>query len=421
MIILYSLNILIGVVLILSPIWWSTILLRLNSMNPVTIATLIFGPIEILKLISVNWFLDDGIYNNYFQFALMMTNVQLFISLILLWLFHYKMSAYKIMSIIPTWGKYNSNNFKYLSIIFLILFGIAFLLLAESTGGLMDWLANPRESYMTKREAHGTLYALSINFLSVSFFFAGLAIKKSSRFAPLAIMYLIICAALGSKGFVLSFILFAFWIVWINGDMRNRSVLFLSILGANIILLAMFFSNRESIDLLEIMKYFDAYTNASWYYEDYLNGQIDLFHGDVFLTSFYEYIPRSFYPDKPYVYGILKIVDVYYPGGAEVGATPAFNGGVLYFADFGFIGLVIFSLFNLSLPLYFISLKYIVGALQDIKERSINGRTMIVMLVALAPMFGVFIPTTLFLIFIIILYVSIYFFRINIAYVSRNL
>ena len=99
-------------------------------------------------------------------------------------------------------------------------------------------------------------------------------------------------------------------------------------------------------DYIKFFQYFDYFTNAAIYYDDYLSGDILLFGGDIFLSNFWGMIPRSIFEQKPIIYGILHIVEIYYPGGPASGNTPAFGGRVYEFSDFGFAGVIFFAAIN---------------------------------------------------------------------------
>ena len=158
--------------------------------------------------------------------------------------------------------------------------------------------------------------------------------------------------------------------------------------------------------LVDFADYFTHYPNSARYYEDYFSGAVSLFYGDIFLTSFWEYVPRILFPEKPYVYGVLHVVELYYPGGAESGNTPAFYGGVPYFADFGIAGVILFSLLNFQSFILFAGLRYALKDRAFWNQGPMSGRSIIICLLLFAPAFGTFLPSFL-LLFVIIFIVSI--------------
>jgi hypothetical protein len=101
-------------------------------------------------------------------------------------------------------------------------------------------------------------------------------------------------------------------------------------------------------NVLDIIHYFDYYYNSTLYFTEYLNNHLNLFHGKIFLTGLWGLIPRMLFPNKPYVYGITLINEVFYPGAAAETHTPAFGGPIAAFADFGIFGVIVSSLFNIN-------------------------------------------------------------------------
>ena len=64
-------------------------------------------------------------------------------------------------------------------------------------------------------------------------------------------------------------------------------------------------------------------------------------YGKEYISSLWGYVPRAFYPKKPYSYGVTKYVtEHYYPNAGEQGHTPGFEGPVEEYLNFGLIGIV---------------------------------------------------------------------------------
>ena len=164
--------------------------------------------------------------------------------------------------------------------------------------------------------------------------------------------------------------------------------------------------------MASIAQYFEYYPNAAMYYADYFGGVIELFEGKVVLTSFWEYVPRGLFQEKPYVYGILHVVDFYFPGGAESGNTPAFYGGVPQFADFGIIGLLFFAMINLLPVFYFAGLHYALVKGEFLRVEGLSGRGIIISILLFSPVFGVFLPVGLVVLVLIFVLSFIQFIRI---------
>ena len=117
---------------------------------------------------------------------------------------------------------------------------------------------------------------------------------------------------------------------------------------------------EESGNLEEIVKYFDYYVNSANYYKAYFQGELPLFQGKIIFTQFWSFIPRSLFPEKPFVYGVLHINEFLFPGAAEETHTPGLGGPVAYFGDYGVWGVVLLTLFDpfIFLNYYFLFILY---------------------------------------------------------------
>jgi hypothetical protein len=375
-----------------APFWWSRQLLHQGWINPVTLMVICMMPIDIFRLFVGQMFLGNGLMSPSYQFAVLMTNLQQSITLFLFVLASRLQITRGLPSLIPQLGKFSPADLRRLSRLFFFLYLAAFLILAIRTGGVVSWLSDIRGSYIEKREGNGLFYAAAVSFLSISYFFEGVSNTRSQVFALRSLIYFCAIYVLGSKGFVLQFFIFSLIIFQRQGHVNMGRVLLTWLPAAFTLLLINFASQRENLDFSGIAEYFDYYPNAAMFYADYFRGAISLFQGKVMLTSLWEYVPRSFFPDKPFVYGILHVVEIYYPGGAESGNTPAFQGGVPQFADFGVPGVLFFALFNWIPLVYFAGLRYALKSRFFLNHGPMTGRTIVICLLLFAPSFGSFLP-----------------------------
>lgn len=410
--ILYLLNLAIALSLIVAPLWWSQRLLGLSVLNPVSILVICALPIDMFRLFVGQMVLGNGLMAPEYQFAVLMTNIQQSIALAILYFASRLQVTRKLPYLIPRFGLFQPLDLQRFSKVFFLLYIAAFLVLAMRTGGVADWLLDIRGSYIGKREGNGIFYAAAVSFLSVSYFFAGIASRRTLGFSLLSSVFFLAIYILGSKGFVLLFFVFYLIIVHRQERVNVGKVLAITLPIAFLLLLINFFSQRESVDLSSVAEYFDYYPNAAMYYADYFSGRVSLFEGKVILTSLWEYAPRSLFPDKPYVYGILHVVEIYYPGGAESGNTPAFYGGVPQFADFGILGVIMFALLNWTPLVYFAGLRYTLQDRAFLNHGPMSGRTIIVSLLLFAPAFGTFLPLGLLFMLLMFVIGSIKFVRL---------
>ncbi|PCJ29317.1 MAG: hypothetical protein COA99_19530 [Moraxellaceae bacterium] len=357
--------------------------------------TIFAGPLFILQ---------KGLFDYWFNYALCMTNISLFFSLLLV-IITLKFSnknnfiKYKFMSIMRP-VKLKKNRMLFSSIFFLLLFFLTFILLTRDFG-LLNWIANPREGYQLHRVGNGQWYALSLLFLSVSFTLIMVYTKTVLKTIFVFFFYAFLIFFLGSKGFVLSYFIFFLIILWYRKSKYFKK-LFLILPPIGFFLLILNFNPNN---LADIFKYFDHYINSAMYYEAYSKGEIKLYYGYIWISDFYHYLPRILFPDKPYIYGLLHVNEFFWPGAAELTNTPAFGGPLAAFADFGILGVLLSSLFNLSLfvEIIFYFILYRDNSLNNIRE---NSNKLYLFIWILAPSFMIFFGS-LYMIILFILIIKI--------------
>jgi hypothetical protein len=150
-----------------------------------------------------------------------------------------------------------------------------------------------------------------------------------------------------------------------------------------------------------IVGYFDYFKNAADYYRGYLNNEVALFHGEVAISSLWAYVPRVIWPDKPFIYGILHVNEIFFPNLAASSYTPAFGGAVEQHADFGVIGVVIFGFFS-PLAISTGLLSYLIFRRPGLRFDHVTLATVLLILVQYAPSFGSFIPGGLYIVLLLV-------------------
>jgi len=395
------------VFLYLGPFYYTRFSLKMNWINPVTIVLIVNFPIDIFKLIIGPYLLLDGTGTDGLYFAYLMSILRLCIQFILITFYLRLKQLNKLSSIlIGSKKKFNTNHFRKLEYFFLILAICFFLVLASRSGVFLKWFINPRDAYINNRVGNGIFYALSINFFSISSFFSFFRKSRVRSLTISFIFYSILMYPFGSKGLYINLFIFYLISVWRLdlGKLRKVApymgslVLFLVLLNFN--------NNIGNISFTQISAYFDYYFNAARYYDDFFSGKHVLEYGNIFLSSFWEYIPRGIYPEKPFIYGVLHIVEYYYPGGPASGNTPAFGGEVEYFADFGVLGVIFFNLFDFSLLLK--SLFWIACfRFKIFYNQQFSLIEILILIYLFAPSFGIYAPSILFIVLILILSILI--------------
>ena len=318
----------------------------LFKFNPVSIYFWLSLPIELFK-IGIGPIILTSLEEDYFYIgiAILFATLTNLIELLIIYIISINVAKFNF--------KYNFKeiktrniNFKPLSFIFFIFFSISFFALATKEFGFFNWIANPRLGYQLYRDGAGQYWILSVSFLALSFSLLMLnyitIYKRSLYFA----FYSYCAFLLGSKGMVIEYLIFFILILWLYKYKYLKRVLIFITPLILIVILYNFYTSVESLDFESVASYFTYYTNSGMYFKEYYTNKIPLYHGKLLLSDFWSLAPRSLFHNKPYVYGILEINEYFFPGAAEMTNTPAFGGPILYFADFGILGVIFLTFFN---------------------------------------------------------------------------
>ena len=401
---LYTVNIVVALLAQLWPLWFSKRFLKLPLFNPLTVVLMLDLPVQVMKLVGGPLVLiDEGLFDVGYQMALLMGTV-LTLSQVTGLVFFFKwFSVSGIHKRLPLANKLLSpKDLARACRVFLLLYAVSLYLLASSDFGVLNWLANPREGYQLHRFGLGHWYALAISSLSVALLLSFLS-RPTIRAVLWRFPFFIGLAYLfGAKAILLS--VFASHVIFL-WFLRWRHLATIVVFGVPVIFSLMlwnlYLAVSDTFDLQTILKYFDFYKNAADYYRGVLSGEIQLFHGQIAIGSLWSYVPRALVPDKPFVYGVLNINEIFYPGQAEMTNTPAFGGAVEQYADFGVIGVLLggfFSAQSISLAL----LSYLIFRRPGLMLNRVNVPMAMAMVMQFAPAFGTFFPGALYLVVVAI-------------------
>jgi oligosaccharide repeat unit polymerase len=351
--VIYILNVTFAIFMSIYPTYFLSKFYHLSRINPLSIDLIVTLPVTISTIVlGPAHLLNDGLFDKYFNFAILMNNVALVCKFILM---YFVLNALNRMHEVenifnkPVKFTIDKNRLRLLAILFLFLFFISFIGLSSSFG-IINWLKNPREGYQYHRTGLGYLYLFSIVTLSTSFTLMTLSTKKSKSIISVSLCYIFMAYFMGSKGYILLLTQYALTVLWfVRYKYLNRLIMIFIPLAFSIMLLNFFITAKvDSVDFNEALSYFDHYQHSAWYFEEYFKGNIPLYNGEILLSSFWGYLPRAFFENKPFVYGITTINELFWPGFAEATNTPAFGGVVDSFVDFGVFGVVFYSLFNVG-------------------------------------------------------------------------
>ncbi len=394
----FVLNLTIALSLLFWPYWFSRRYLGLSRLNPLTIPMLVGMPVELMKLVAGPILLvKGGLWSPAFQLAVLMGNLLSISSLAGTLFFFSLVKAVRIERFLP----FNSaplrrRHLRRASWFFLIILALAFGLLASAQLGILEWIKNPRIGYQLYRTGQGHWYALAVSALSV-----GSMLSFASNPSPTAIMlktalFVGLAYLLGSKAAMLA--MFVAGMVMLSFlNWKHLPKLFF--LGTPLVFLLLvwnlYLALTDTFELVSVVQYFDYYKNAANYYAGVMEGNIQLFFGDILSTSYWAYVPRGFYPDKPVVYGILHVNEIFYPGQAALTNTPAFGGAVEQYADFGVVGVLILGFFG-GQTVFNACLYWLAFRKPGINLREITLGQFLVLLVMSGPLFGLYFPGVLY-------------------------
>lgn len=407
--VLYVLNLAAAALLTLWPLWFSRRVLRLPFLNPFTITLLVGLPVEAMKLFGGPLVLiDAGLFDPGYQFAVLASNVLLVSQAIGLIVFFRGAALLRIERFLPMRHVVLSRKgLRWGASFFLLLYAVAFWLLSSAEFGVVNWLSNPRVGYQLYRTGQGHWYALAVTSLSVSLLLSFLARPRAASVLWRTPVYLALAYVLGSKMILLnvfiSTLIFLWFIQWkhLKKLIAIGAPVVFSLLVWNLSL-----ALSDGFEFQSILEYFDFYKNAADYYHGYLDHEIGLYWGEIASTSLTAYVPRALWPDKPTVYGILIINEIFYPGQAELTNTPAFGGAVEQFADFGFPGVVLSGMFG-GFTILTALASYLIFRRPGLDLKRLSPIAMAALLVQFVPTFGLFFPGLLYALLLALVAVAV--------------
>lgn len=236
---------------------------------------------------------------------------------------------------------FTTNKKKLLRTSFVLIIILTFLVMGVSSIGVISIIKNPRNFYQFHREGIGAFYSLYVSTILLLELYTQYTVKNKRK----KIFFLFICLiflyfSASKEAFVYAAFIFIFFY-----DLKHKLkfkhliiIAFVMIFLMGVLMIA----QGTASSISGIISYFDYYYNTRLFFEKILN-EGELFHGEIFTSSFYKYIPRGIIESKPKVYGSILIQEMLFPGLAESNHYPAFMGIVYNMGDFGFFELFIKS------------------------------------------------------------------------------
>jgi len=244
------------------------------------------------------------------------------------------------------------GDLGFYAFVFLGLGLICFLMLMIKGGGGSLWLTDSRTAYQFFRKGAGGYYVFSQIFMYLSFvsFLFKLKKLKLKNIISLLTFFVFIFLFYGSKRSLVTLILMVivFYSYYVNNIKKSYLFFFFFFIAAFFLITQFLFSNLSVIDSINYFTYFD---NMVLFLQK--NPDFTFMNGKSTFSNSWSLVPRSIYPDKPFVYGSAYISELVYPGSAASTHTIGVLPWAMYYLDFGYIGVFFGGLIT------GISLKYI--------------------------------------------------------------
>lgn len=181
-----------------------------------------------------------------------------------------------------------------------------------------------------------SFYALAKSFLMLAII---ILLIKDRQFRWYSVLLILVTALSGSKAAIFNLIIF---IVLFSEVYKKVSYRKIAIFGAisGVILVLYHFSQTQAADenpLFVALKYFDLYDNQAFLIEELNKPGHSLYYGKIYLSTYYQFIPRIIWPGKPTAYGFATLNYDFLPEYADFNYMPSFGLGQ-YYADFGLLG-----------------------------------------------------------------------------------
>jgi hypothetical protein len=288
--------------------------------------------------------------------------------------------------------KIQINDFRYVFIGVLL---VSFLVLVISSNGV--FITDPRYAYQHHRSGVGLFWILFISFSGI--LFVHYSFKSKGLKFSVVFVFAMAAAMSGSKHVLVIYFLCVYFMLVIRG-FRVKLHYYLIGISCLIILLLLNFGQLGADEsfLLRVGRYYNALDLAKLVFQDYSSGQLEFMYGKIFSSSFWSYIPRGLYPEKPFAYGPLLVLEHYFPGMAATGHTPSFGPLTTDFVDFWYFAPVVNILTELKVSFYLFGLL-------TLAYGKFLSKLLFVMasFVVLAPAFGFHMPLIVFLLLIFLL------------------
>jgi hypothetical protein len=233
------------------------------------------------------------------------------------------------------------SNLLFFSLIFFFFSILFYLLLMLKSGVGTMWIFHTREAYQFHRSGAGMYYVFSQFFLYISLIFALFRFRNRSLLfiACLTLSFSFLFFFFGSKKTIITALLVG--VVFYSYFIQRISFIFISLFTLFVVCIFLFSQYYySSYGILGAIKYFDYFHNMVLFIDR--NPNFELMYGRCsFLDSLWLLVPRSIYPDKPFVYGSAYITEMVYSGATQATHYLGVLPWATFYLDFAVTGIII--------------------------------------------------------------------------------
>ena len=257
------------------------------------------------------------------------------------------------------------------------------------------FLYSPRKAYELDRSGFGMFWVMYYLALSVVFYVTMYKPRSRGKDVLLLCGFIYLYYLTGSKHLILSCLIAGYVVLTVkHGSMPIVFKTFGGVLALMLLMLNFDQLGSEDPFFERVQRYFSSLSLAYELFSDLSTGRLQHGDGEVFMSSFWSYIPRIVYESKPSAYGPLVLNEIYFPGQAAAGLTVSFGPLSSSFYDFGYLAPFIEFITDIKTLSYSIAIG-LFGA------GWLNIRRSLWMPVLLAPGFGWGLPGLIFFCFCI--------------------
>jgi hypothetical protein len=245
-------------------------------------------------------------------------------------------------NILPFIKVYNKKLAGALILMCAILF---FSILVITSDGV--FLIDPRQGYQHHRSGVGFVWVFYILAIGIAYYYY--CISRSLTVSKF-LFFIFLFYLAGSKQLVLDVFIKSYLLMLWSGKKFSKLTVVAASVGLVLLMLKLFDQfGAEASFVDRLSQYYSFMDLAKLVFDDYVSGDLEFQKGQIFLSSFWGYVPRALYPDKPFAYGSISLLEIYFPGMAATGHTPSFGMLTHVFADFGWLAPILAVLLDLDL------------------------------------------------------------------------